>query len=192
MWIFLLAAALADPAASKAAPPRVTLATSKGEIVVELYPDKAPATVKSFLAYVNDKFYDGTIFHRVIPGFMIQGGGFTPDMNQKATKAPVKNEAENGLSNVRGSIAMARTSDPHSASSQFFIMVADYPSLDGQYSVFGQVTKGMDVADKIVSAPKGQGDRPGRAATRRSCPPHPIPSSPGRRPNTGRRATDSH
>src|SRR4029078_13451276 len=102
MWIFLLAAALADPAASRAASsaPRVTLSTSKGDIVVELYPDKAPQMVKSFLAYVNEKFYDGTIFHRDIPGFMIQGGGFTADMNQMATHAPVKNEAGNGLSNA--------------------------------------------------------------------------------------------
>ena len=163
MWIFLLAAALADPAASKAAPPRVTLATSKGEIVVELYPDKAPQTVKSFLAYVNEKFYDGTIFHRVIPGFMIQGGGFTPDMSQKATHAPVKNEADNGLSNVRGSIAMARTSDPHSASSQFFINLKDNTFLDRAqsqdgwgYTVFGKVVSGMDAVDAIAAVPTGR------------------------------------
>jgi len=163
MWIFLLAAALADPAGSKAAPPRVTLSTSKGEIVVELYPDKAPATVKSFLAYVNEKFYDGTIFHRVIPGFMIQGGGFTPDMNQKATHAPVKNEADNGLSNVRGSIAMARTSDPHSASSQFFINLKDNTFLDRAqsqdgwgYTVFGKVVSGMDAVDAIAGVPTGR------------------------------------
>ena len=165
MWIFLLAAALADPAGSKAAasPPRVTLSTSKGEIVVELYPDKAPATVKSFLAYVDEKFYDGTIFHRVIPGFMIQGGGFTADMNQKATHAPVKNEAANGLSNVRGSIAMARTSDPHSASAQFFINIKNndflnYPGQDGWgYAVFGKVVDGMDVVTKIAKTPTGSG-----------------------------------
>ena len=162
MWIFLLAAALADPAASKAAPPRVTLATSKGEIVVELYPDKAPATVKSFLAYVNEKFYDGTIFHRVIPGFMIQGGGFTADMNQKGTKAPVENEAANGLSNARGTIAMARTSDPHSATAQWFINLKDNTFLDKKqsqdgwgYTVFGKVVKGMEVVDAIAGVPTG-------------------------------------
>ena len=163
MWIFLLAAALADPAASKAAPPRVTLATSKGEIVVELYPDKAPATVKSFLTYVNEKFYDGTIFHRVIPGFMIQGGGFTADMNQKATHAPVKNEADNGLSNVRGTVAIARTSDPHSATAQFFINLTDRNTFldraqaqDGWgYTVFGKVVSGMDAVDAIAGVPTG-------------------------------------
>src|ERR1044072_3048458 len=163
MWMFLLAAALADPAASKAAPPRVTLETSKGEIVVELYPDKAPATVKSFLAYVNEKFYDGTIFHRVISGFMIQGGGFTPDMNQKATHAPVKNEADNGLSNVRGSIAMARTSGQHSASSQFFVNLKDNTFLDRAqsqdgwgYTVFGKVVSGMETVDAIAAVPTGR------------------------------------
>jgi cyclophilin family peptidyl-prolyl cis-trans isomerase len=164
MWIFLLAAALADPAGSKAAasPPRVTLSTSKGEIVVELYPDKAPATVKSFLAYVDEKFYDGTIFHRVIPGFMIQGGGFTADMNQKATHAPVKNEAANGLSNVRGSIAMARTSDPHSATAQFFVNLKDNTFLDRAqaqdgwgYTVFGKVVSGMETVDAIAGVPTG-------------------------------------
>jgi len=164
MWIFLLAAALADPAGSKAAasPPRVTLSTSKGEIVVELYPDKAPATVKSFLTYVNEKFYDGTIFHRVIPGFMIQGGGFTADMNQKATHAPVKNEAANGLSNVRGSIAMARTSDPHSATAQFFVNLKDNTFLDRAqaqdgwgYTVFGKVVSGMETVDAIAGVPTG-------------------------------------
>jgi peptidyl-prolyl cis-trans isomerase B (cyclophilin B) len=164
MWIFLLAAALADPAGPKAAPPRVTLTTSKGEIVVELYPDKAPATVKSFLAYVNEKFYDGTIFHRVMPGFMIQGGGFTADLSQKATHAPVKNEADNGLSNVRGSIAMARTSDPHSATAQFFINLVDNNGLDRSsprgdswgYTVFGKVVSGMDAVDAIAGVPTGR------------------------------------
>jgi peptidyl-prolyl cis-trans isomerase B (cyclophilin B) len=164
MWIFLLAAALADPAGSKAAasPPRVTFSTSKGEIVVELYPDKAPATVKSFLTYVNEKFFDGTIFHRVIPGFMIQGGGFTADMNQKETHAPVKNEAANGLSNVRGSIAMARTSDPHSATAQFFVNLKDNTFLDRAqsqdgwgYTVFGKVVSGMETVDAIAGVPTG-------------------------------------
>ena len=165
MWIFLLAAALADPAGSKAAaaPARVTLATSKGEIVVELYPDKAPLTVKSFLAYVNEKFYDGTIFHRVIPGFMVQGGGFTADMNQKATHAPVKNEAGNGLSNTRGTLAMARTSDPDSATAQFFINLKDNTFLDRAqspdgwgYTVFGKVVSGMEAVDAIAGVPTGR------------------------------------
>ena len=164
MWIFLLAAALADPAAGKAAAaaPRVTLSTSKGDIVVELYPDKAPQTVKNFLAYVNEKFYDGTIFHRVIPGFMIQGGGFTADMNQKATHAPVKNEAGNGLSNARGTIAMARTSDPDSATAQFFINLKDNTFLDRAeaqdgwgYTVFGKVVSGMDAVDAIAKVATG-------------------------------------
>ena len=164
MWIFLLAAALADPAAGKAAAPapRVTLSTSKGDIVVELYPDKAPQTVKSFLAYVNEKFYDGTIFHRVIPGFMIQGGGFTADMNQKATHAPVKNEAGNGLSNARGTIAMARTSDPDSATAQWFINLKDNTFLDRAeaqdgwgYTVFGKVVSGMDAVDAIAKVATG-------------------------------------
>jgi len=164
MWIFLLAAALADPAAAKpaAAAPRVTLSTSKCDIVVELYPDKAPQTVKSFLAYVNEKFYDGTIFHRVIPGFMIQGGGFTADMNQKATHAPVKNEAGNGLSNARGTIAMARTSDPDSATAQWFINLKDNTFLDRAeaqdgwgYTVFGKVVSGMDAVDAIAKVATG-------------------------------------
>ena len=163
MWIFLLAAALADPAAAKAAAaPRVTLSTSKGDIVVELYPDKAPQTVKNFLAYVDAKFYDGTIFHRVIPGFMIQGGGFTADMNQKSTKAPVKNEGGNGLSNSRGTIAMARTSDPDSATAQWFINLKDNTFLDRAesqdgwgYTVFGKVVSGMEVVDAIAGVPTG-------------------------------------
>ena len=165
MWIFLLAAALADPAAAKpaAAAPRVTLSTSKGDIVVELYPDKAPQTVKNFLAYVNEKFYDGTIFHRVIPGFMIQGGGFTADMNQKATHAPVKNEGGNGLSNTRGTIAMARTSDPDSATAQWFINLKDNTFLDRAesqdgwgYTVFGKVVSGMEAVDAIAAVPTGR------------------------------------
>ena len=165
MWIFLLAAVMADPAGAKgaAAAPRVTLTTSKGEIVVELYPDKAPLTVKNFLTYVNEKFYDGTVFHRVIPGFMIQGGGFTADMNQKATKAPVKNEAGNGVSNARGTIAMARTSNPDSATAQWFINLKDNTFLDKKqsqdgwgYTVFGKVVKGMEVVDAIAGVPTGR------------------------------------
>jgi peptidyl-prolyl cis-trans isomerase B (cyclophilin B) len=138
--------------------PRVALDTSKGKIVLELYPDKAPATVKNFLDYVQAHQYDGVIFHRVIPDFMIQGGGFTADMKQKPTQAPIKNEADNGLRNERGTIAMARTGDPHSASAQWFINVADNRALDHTgktqagwgYAVFGKVVEGMDVVNSIA------------------------------------------
>ena len=143
--------------------PRVVMETSKGEIVLELYPDKAPLTVKNFLDYVDAGFYNGTIFHRVIPGFMLQGGGFTRDMQKKPTQAPVKNEAYNGLKNDRGTIAMARTADPHSASSQFFINSVDNTFLNykGQtpsgwgYAVFGSVIKGMETADAISKVETG-------------------------------------
>jgi cyclophilin family peptidyl-prolyl cis-trans isomerase len=141
----------------------VTIQTSKGDISVELFAKQAPETVKNFLQYVDDKHYDGTIFHRVISGFMIQGGGFTPDMNQKATRAPIKNEAGNGLKNDRGTIAMARTSVPDSATSQFFINTVDNAFLnraespDGVgYCVFGKVTKGLDVVDAIRAVPTGR------------------------------------
>jgi peptidyl-prolyl cis-trans isomerase B (cyclophilin B) len=137
--------------------PRVTLQTSKGNIVLELYADQAPDTVENFLGYVRDGFFDGTIFHRVIPGFMIQGGGFTADMQQKSTKAPIENEADNGVKNERGTIAMARTGNPHSATAQFFINTADNGPLDHTgktpqgwgYAVFGKVVEGMDVVDAI-------------------------------------------
>jgi cyclophilin family peptidyl-prolyl cis-trans isomerase len=164
MWIFFLAAVLAGSAAVKpTAPTRVLIDTSKGKIVVELYADKAPATVKNFLTYVNEGFYDGTIFHRVIPGFMVQGGGMKPDMSEKAKSHPtVKNEADNKLSNSRGTLAMARTSDPHSASSQFFINLKDNTFLDRAqsqdgwgYTVFGKVVEGMDVVDAIAGVPTG-------------------------------------
>ena len=141
--------------------PKVEMQTNLGRIVIELDEAKAPATVKNFVAYVNEGFYNGTVFHRVIPNFMIQGGGFTPDMAQKPTKAPVQNEAKNGLKNARGTIAMARTQDPHSATAQFFInhidnMMLDYPSRDGWgYAVFGKVTEGMDVVDKIAQVKTG-------------------------------------
>lgn len=142
---------------------KVLLETSKGNITIELNEEKAPATVANFLKYVNEGFYNGTIFHRVIPNFMVQGGGFTPGMVQKDVSAPIKNEADNGLSNVRGSIAMARTSDPHSATAQFFINHKDNGFLDhtaptGQgwgYCVFGMVTDGMDVVDAITSVSTG-------------------------------------
>ncbi len=141
----------------------VKLETSMGEITLELYPDKAPATVANFLQYVKDGSYDGTIFHRVIPTFMIQGGGFDAQMNQKPTKAPIKNEADNGLKNEAYTVAMARTNDPHSATAQFFINVADNQFLNHTaktpqgwgYAVFGKVVKGQDVVDKIKAVPTG-------------------------------------
>lgn len=150
---------LAAPAQDKS--PRVRLSTSLGDIVVELDAAKAPKTVENFLQYVGDKHYDGTVFHRVIGNFMIQGGGFTTDMQQKATRAPIALEASNGLKNDRGTIAMARTSNPNSATSQFFINVVDNaglnaPSPDGHgYTVFGKVVAGMDVVDKIRAVPVG-------------------------------------
>ncbi|MGH8601595.1 MAG: peptidylprolyl isomerase [Gammaproteobacteria bacterium] len=145
-------------------PPRVELQTNWGTIVLELESEKSPQTVANFLAYVREGFYDGTVFHRVIDGFMIQGGGYTPQWTQKQTKAPIKNEAANGLKNTRGSLAMARTGDPHSATAQFFVNVADNPFLDYQeptvsgwgYTVFGRVIQGMDVVDRIKAVPTGR------------------------------------
>ncbi len=143
--------------------PKVTLETSMGNIVLELYPDKAPKTVENFLAYVRDGQYDGTIFHRVIPNFMIQGGGMTEDMQEKPTRAPIENEANNGLKNDEGTIAMARTSDPHSATAQFFINVKNNDFLNFSaptpqgwgYAVFGKVVEGMDVVHKIEKVQTG-------------------------------------
>jgi peptidyl-prolyl cis-trans isomerase A (cyclophilin A) len=141
--------------------PQVRFQTSAGDFVVEVYPDKAPKTVENFLQYVKDKHYNGTIFHRVIPGFMIQGGGFTADMVQKATRGPIPLEARNGLKNDRGTLAMARTGVPDSATAQFFINVVDNDNLnapqpDGHgYAVFGKVVQGLDVIDKIKGAPTG-------------------------------------
>ena len=137
--------------------PQVKLETSLGDIIIELNADKAPNTVENFLTYVNDGFYNGTVFHRVIKDFMIQGGGFTEDFKQKSPNAPIKNEANNGLSNVRGSVAMARTGDPHSATAQFFINTVDNNFLDFRgeqgaawgYAVFAEVVEGMDVVDAI-------------------------------------------
>ncbi|MCI7569533.1 MAG: peptidylprolyl isomerase [Desulfovibrio sp.] len=138
--------------------PIVLLETTSGDILIELYPDKAPETVKNFLQYVDDGFYNNTIFHRVIPGFMIQGGGMGARMDEKTTREPIKNEADNGVKNERGTIAMARTMEPHSASAQFFINLVDNdflnfsePTINGWgYCVFGKVTDGMDVVDKIA------------------------------------------
>ena len=150
---------------SAQAGPKVVISTSEGDITLELNEEKAPKTVANFLSYVKDGFFDSTVFHRVIKGFMIQGGGFaleeSGEIKQKPTKAPVENEAKNGLKNAKGTIAMARTSDPHSATAQFFInhgdnSSLDYPSFDGWgYAVFGNVTEGMDVVEKIANISTG-------------------------------------
>jgi cyclophilin family peptidyl-prolyl cis-trans isomerase len=140
------------------AAPQVVMETSLGTIKLELDDVKAPLTVANFLSYVDENFYDNTVFHRVIPDFMIQGGGFQPGLRQKTTKSPIKNESPNGLSNVRGSIAMARTNDLDSATAQFFINVVDNSrNLDKpRYCVFGKVTEGMDVVDKIKAVATGR------------------------------------
>jgi peptidyl-prolyl cis-trans isomerase A (cyclophilin A) len=155
-----LAAAAAAPAwAQTAAAPRVLLSTSEGDITLELDAMRAPKTVENFLAYVRAGHYEGTIFHRVISNFMIQGGGFTADLKQKQTRAPIPIESRNGLKNERGAIAMARTSDPNSATAQFFINVVDnarldFPSFDGHgYTAFGKVVAGMDIVDRIRDTP---------------------------------------
>jgi peptidyl-prolyl cis-trans isomerase A (cyclophilin A) len=164
-----VAEAPADTA--KAAHPQVVLRTSMGDITIELYPDKAPKSVENFQQYVKDGFYNGTVFHRVINGFMIQGGGFTKDLTQKRTRPAIQNEANNGLSNLKGTVAMARTNDPHSATAQFFINVVDNKRLDyvsdqsGMtygYAVFGKVVAGMDVIEKIKAVEtSAQGPLPG-------------------------------
>ena len=145
-------------------PPVVELETNMGAIVIELIEEKAPKTVENFLNYVKSGQYDGTIFHRIIDGFMIQGGGMDAEMNEKPTNAPIENEADNGLKNDKGTIAMARTQDPHSATSQFFINVKDNDFLNHSgknmqgwgYTVFGKVTSGMDVIEKMRSVPTGR------------------------------------
>ncbi len=153
-----------EAAPAVTAPPRVTLHTTMGNIVLELYPDKAPKTVENFLRYVRDGHYNGTIFHRVIDGFMLQGGGYTIDLQLKPTRAAIPNEANNGLSNQRGTVAMARTGEPHSATSQFFINVVDNPRLDfvseqnnftWGYAVFAKVVDGLDVVDRIRALETG-------------------------------------
>jgi cyclophilin family peptidyl-prolyl cis-trans isomerase len=170
--LFMLAAGAGlavAPIAAHAANPQVDLDTSGGKIRIELYPDAAPKTVENFLAYVRAKQYDGTQFHRVIPGFMIQGGGYTADFKETPTKAPIRNEAEQsskaGFLNAAGTVAMARTGDPHSATAQFFINVADNKFLNFReatpqgygYTVFGKVIGGMDVVEKIAKAPTSAG-----------------------------------
>lgn len=147
--------------AALAANPKVELKTSLGTIVIELYPENAPKTVENFLQYVKDGFYEGTIFHRVIPGFMAQGGGFTSNLQQKTTRPAIRNEAGNGLRNATGTLAMARTADPHSATAQFFINVSENDFLDFKspddkgygYTVFARVTSGMDVVQKMLQVP---------------------------------------
>ena len=159
----IVGSAAAQQSGGGSANPRVSFDTSKGKIVIELFEDKAPKTVANFLQYVKSGHFDGTIFHRVIPGFVIQGGGFTADMTQKPTKPPIQNEADNGLKNSRGTLSMARTSDPNSASSQFFVNLKDNASLDHRgksaqgwgYAVFGQVVEGMDVVDQIAQVRTG-------------------------------------
>lgn len=161
---FVLALNGADGASAAAANPQVLVKTSKGEFVIELYPQKAPVTVANFLKYVDDGHYSGTIFHRVIPSFMIQGGGFGTDlykgaMRPKPTREPIQLESRNGLKNDRGWVAMARTGDPNSATSQFFINVVDnanlnHPQPDGNgYAVFGKVVSGLDIVDAIRNVP---------------------------------------
>ena len=163
------APAAKEPTAATKAPaapatnPQVVIETSMGTMVVELFADKAPKTVENFLGYVASGFYEGTIFHRIIPKFMIQGGGFTSDLVKKANRAPVQNEADNGLTNQRGTLAMARTGQPHSATSQFFINTVDNDSLNHSgknargwgYAVFGKVVEGMDVIDALSAVKTG-------------------------------------
>ena len=169
---FLVVLAMSLPAAhaqTKSANPQVTIHTNLGGIRLELYPEAAPITVANFLQYANDGFYTDTIFHRVISHFMIQGGGMTADMQRKATRDPIKSEADNGIKNKRGTIAMARTNDPDSATSQFFINVEVNGALDHKdknnsrewgYTVFGRVTDGMDVVDDIRFVETAPGDVP--------------------------------
>ena len=169
--------ALCGIVAAQPANPQVVIKTSKGDITLELFADKAPLTVKNFLTYVDAKFYDGTIFHRVMKGFMIQGGGMTADMAEKPTRAAIRNEAANRLKNLRGTIAMARLEPPHTATAQFFINHKDNTQLNHRdtsqdgfgYCVFGKVLSGIDVVDAIASVPvgtiKGYDDVPRQTVT---------------------------
>jgi cyclophilin family peptidyl-prolyl cis-trans isomerase len=159
--LFLFTTAAMVPMGASAADPQVDVKTSMGSFRVELYPAKAPKTVDNFLQYVKSGHYNGTVFHRVIPGFMVQGGGMTADLSQKPTRPPIPIESKNGLKNDTGTLAMARTNDPNSATAQFFINVSNndflnYPGQDGHgYAVFGKVVSGMDVVSKIVAVPTG-------------------------------------
>ena len=166
--LLLAFALLVSSHVAAAVNPQVELKTNIGTIVIELYPENAPATVQNFIQYVKDGHYNGTIFHRVIPGFMIQGGGFSTSFAEKPTRGPIKNEAGNGIRNGVGMVSMARTADPHSATAQFFINVVDNPGLDFRsatpqgygYTPFGKVVKGMDVVHKIEKVPTGRGQPP--------------------------------
>ncbi len=168
LFLPVMAAGILTALEARAANPVVVVETSLGTFKVELFQDKAPGTVKNFLSYVDDKFYDGTTFHRVIGNFMIQGGGYkAEDGKEKETKPPIKNESANGVSNERGTIAMARTREPHSATSQFFVNVVNNDRLDQAkfpdgvgYCVFGKVTSGMEVVDKIKAVETGAQDKP--------------------------------
>jgi len=168
----LLLPPLAIAAESTANNPRIVIETNEGDITLQLFADKAPITVANFLDYVDSGFYKGTIFHRIIPNFMIQGGGFTPDMKEKETREPIANESKNRLHNTRGTIAMARTSDPDSATSQFFInqrtnLRLDWAPGNEGYTVFGEVIQGMDIVDFIATTPTktagGMGNVPQQA-----------------------------
>lgn len=189
-WLLPLLALL--PALALAEGPRVTLSTTQGDIVIELNQEQAPATAANFLEYVDAGFYDGTVFHRVIRGFMIQGGGFTLDgkqngLQQKQTRAPIRNEADNGLENRRGTIAMARTGNPHSATAQFFINLVDNRSLNHTgktprgwgYTVFGEVVEGMDTVDRIAGVATGTQRLGGQPA--RDVPKDPVVIESARR-----------
>lgn len=158
LFLFAMAAQGDSPASSNS---RVVFETSLGSITIELWADKAPVSAENFLTYTREGHFDGTIFHRVIPGFVIQGGGFSAEMRQKPTRAPIRNEADNGEANRRGTLSMARTSDPHSGTSQFFVNLVDNAGLDQPpgggwgYAVFGEVVEGMDVVDAIARVPTG-------------------------------------
>jgi peptidyl-prolyl cis-trans isomerase A (cyclophilin A) len=161
MTICLLLGGIATAARAASGNPVVLMETSLGKVKLELFPKEAPVTVKNFLGYVKEGFYGGTVFHRVIPGFMVQGGGFSADLKEKPTGKPIRNEAANGLKNDRGTIAMARTGDPDSATAQFFINLVNNDGLnrplpDGHgYAVFGKVIEGMDVVDRIAGVRTG-------------------------------------
>lgn len=159
--LFVLLCTLLMAPLALSANPKVELKTTMGSVIIELYPENAPKTVENFLQYAKEGFYDGTIFHRVMPGFMAQGGGFTRSMQEKKTRPAIRNEAGNGLRNAVGTVAMARTKDPHSATAQFFVNVAENDFLDFKfadeagygYTVFGRVATGMDVVQKMVKVP---------------------------------------
>ncbi|HEV7800218.1 MAG TPA: peptidylprolyl isomerase [Burkholderiales bacterium] len=165
---FALVLSFAAAAAAPAANPQVEVRTNMGNVTLELYPENAPNTVQNFIQYVKDGHYNGTLFHRVMPGFMIQGGGFDTKFVEKPTRPAIKNEAGNGLRNGVGMVSMARTKDPHSATAQFFINVAENPTLDFKaptpegygYTPFGKVIKGMDVVERITKVPTGAGKPP--------------------------------